>query len=292
MGLLDNLRKLVSSNRLNVEAQYELLREAVTGTMSTFHMARDRRTGQIVGLKLLNLEKLDLFEARFKGLKKPSEGVIACAVKHPRVVETFSHGITTKGQPYIISEFLDGPVLSALLMTRNDNLEGKRMQLIRQMAEAIEAVHAAGYIHRDICPRNFICTPDATSLKLIDFGLSVPRQKEYMQPGNRTGTPSYLAPEIVRRRPTDHRVDIFAFGVTAYRLWTFDLPWPSQDATGRAALKHDTQPPDEILAHRPEMNTKLAAAIMKCISVDPEDRPADMSQLVRTLKGISGDKEK
>ena len=65
-----------------------------------------------------------------------------------------------------------------------------------------------------------------------------------MQPGNRTGTPNYMAPEFVRRRKTDRRVDIFAFGVTAYEMLTFQLPWPGSDTTGQA-LAHDTlaQPP-------------------------------------------------
>lgn len=291
MSLLDSIRSLVSSDKLHVEAKYELLREAVTGSMSTFHMARDRKTGEVVGLKLLNKEKTDLFESRFKHLGKPSEGEIACSIDHPRVVKTFRHGVSTKGQQYIISEFLDGPVLSALILARDEILEGKRLILIRQMAEAVHAVHEAGYIHRDICPRNFICTSDATSLKLIDFGLSVPMKKEFMQPGNRTGTASYLAPEIVRRKPTDHRVDIFALGVSAYYLCTFVFPWPGHESTGKAALQHDTQPAEDILTHMPQMNRKLAALIMECIAVSPHDRPATAEAIVRRLKALRGDND-
>ena len=116
----------------------------------------------------------------------------------------------------------------------------------RRLTEALDAVHRAGYIHRDICPRNFIVSPDATSLKLIDFGLTLPIKREYLLPGNRTGTPLYMAPEIVRRKPTDLRVDIFALGVTAYQMWTFDFPWPSGDSTGTGALQHDSRAPTPI----------------------------------------------
>ncbi len=292
MGLFDSLKSFVSSDKLNVETQYELLREAVTGTMSTFHMARDRKTGEIVGLKLLNKEKTDAFESRFKALGKPNEGDIALAIKHPRVVETLRHGQTTKGQIYIISEFLDGPALSALIFAKDPVLKGKRLNLVKQMAEGVAAVHEAGYIHRDICPRNFICSPDASSLKLIDFGLTLPMKKEFMQPGNRTGTASYLAPEIVRRRTTDHRVDIFALGVSAYYLCTFEFPWLGNESTGKAALQHDTQVAENILTYAPKLNRKLAEAIMRCIAVNPDDRFQTAEQLVRTLKPLQGDTER
>ena len=78
---------------------------------------------------------------------------------------------------------------------------------------------------RDVCPPNYVVAPDAQSLKLIDFGLTLPATPQFMQPGNRTGKPNYMAPEIVKRQSTDVRVDVFAFGVTAYELCTFELPW-------------------------------------------------------------------
>ena len=134
-------------------------------------------------------------------------------------------------------EFLDGPGLNSLIIGRSKLLDGNRLALARQAAEALEAVHDAGFIHRDICPRNFVCSKDATSLKLIDFGLTVPAEKEFMLPGNRTGTPNYMAPEVVRRKPTDQRLDIFSFGASMYELFAFELPW-QRGTDGRAAMGH------------------------------------------------------
>ena len=122
-------------------------------------------------------------------------------------------------------EFLEGPNMNTALAARAPYLEGRRVHLIREAAEAIAALHEAGFIHRDICPRNFLLTNNRQDLKLIDFGLTVPATKWFMQPGNRTGTPNYMAPELVRRRHTDQRLDVFAFGVTAYEICTFELPW-------------------------------------------------------------------
>ncbi len=78
-----------------------------------------------------------------------------------------------------------------------------------------------------------------------------------MREGNRTGTPLYMAPEIVRRKPTDQRVDVFSFAVTCYHMLTFELPWPITDTTGMAALHHDTSPPKSIWDYRPTLDKSV-----------------------------------
>jgi serine/threonine-protein kinase len=158
--------------------------------------------------------------------------------------------------------------------------------MIRQMAEALEYVHGQGYIHRDICPRNFIASQDLSKVKLIDFGLTVPATEKFMGEGNRTGTPNYMAPEIVRRKPTDQRVDIFAFGVTAYQLLTFELPWPTEDTTGKAAMAHDIKAPVPITDLRPKLTPQLAEAIMNCLSRDPAGRPQSMALFLRAIRQV------
>jgi len=273
LKFLEKFSDMFKDRRIDVAERFELLREAISGTMSSFFMARDRKSGKVVGLKILDPEKCALFEERFKSLKKPPEGEIAKQLSHPRIVETLEYGTTKDGKQYLVMEFVEGQGLHAILKNQNEYLNGKRLNLFRQMTEALDAVHKAGYIHRDICPRNFIVNADATQLKLIDFGLTLPMKREYMLPGNRTGTPLYMAPEIVRRKSTDLRVDIFALGVTAYQMWTFDFPWPSTDATGTGALQHDSHEPTPITKFVPKMSKSVAKIIMQCIEADPNKRP-------------------
>ena len=159
VGISQFFKSILDGGKVDVGARYEILREAISGTMSNFHMARDRETEQIVGLKILDKKKTDALEARFKGLDKPTEGEIAVSLNHPRIVNTYSHGITTNDEQFLVMEFLDGPGLNSLIVGRSKLLDGNRLTLVRQAAEALEAVHAAGYIHRDICPRNFVCSP-------------------------------------------------------------------------------------------------------------------------------------
>lgn len=291
MSIFKRVKSVLSGGRLDVTVRFELLREAVSGTMSQFYVARDRKTNEVVGLKLLDRVKTETFESRFKGLAKPVEGDISMSLDNPLLVKTLEHGVTVANQHYLVMEFLDGPGLNSLIMAKSQLLDGKRMNLMRQMAEALEYVHQMGYIHRDICPRNFICQKDASALKLIDFGLTVPATPEYMQPGNRTGTPNYMAPEIVRRRQTDQRLDIFALGVTMYQLLASDLPWPTQDRTGKAAMLHDTKQPVPLLSVCPQTHPGLAKLVMSCLSVNPDSRPQSATEVLKTLRLVPNEEK-
>ena len=285
MGIGEFFKSILEGGKVDIARRYEILREAVSGTMSDFHKARDRQTGQVVGLKILDKKKTDLLEQRFRGLNKPCEGEIATSLVHPRIVETYGYGITTKGEQFIVMEFLDGPGLNSLIIGRSPLLSGNRLVLMRQAAEALQVVHESGYIHRDVCPRNFVCSPDATSLKLIDFGLTVPVRKEFMQPGIRTGTPNYMAPEVVRRKPTDVRLDIFAFGVSMYELFAFELPW-QRGSDGQAAMSHGQSAPPPIEKFYPAIHPTLSKAIHQCMQPRPEDRIQSMKQFLTMIRSV------
>ncbi len=288
MGLFDNLFKKNASKSVDIEARFERLRSAISGTMSNFFVAKDRQNGnRIVGVKLCDSDKVDFFESRFKGLNKPSEGEIAMQMTHPNIVHTYEHGTSTKGQQFIVMEYIDGPGLQLLISERQEaRLKGRRLEMIRQMAESLAYVHRKEFIHRDICPRNYMATEDLSTVKLIDFGLTLPATKVFMAPGNRTGTPLYMSPEIVRRRATDHRVDIFSFALTCYHLITFELPWQMSDTTGRAALHHDTSPPREISELCPTIDMGLANAIMSAMHANPEQRTQDMDTFLRQIRTV------
>jgi serine/threonine-protein kinase len=307
MGLLDSLKSMVGGKkvdkpdaaagtadrpkfrkRVDVRKRFEVLKESSAGTMSNFFKARDRETGQIVGVKVLDKKKSDAFEARFKGLKKPSEGEIAIQFDHPNLVKTYEHGFTTQGEPYLVMEFIDGPNFNILVNSRDPMLEGLRVPLLRQIAEGLKAVHDAGFIHRDMCPRNVMVDTEQGTLKIIDFGLTVPAKPEFMQPGNRTGNPNYMAPEIVRRQQTDQRLDVFAFGVTAYEIMTNNIPW-SRGAKGDVAMMHAQTPPVEITRYRPQINPVLGRAISRCIEQEKEKRCPSMEVFLKAIANVESE---
>src|SRR6056297_757249 len=142
MGLLDSFRSLIGKEgapgdrvrvaanpkKLDFEARFERLRSSVSGTMGNFFVARDRQSKRIVGVKICDPEKVQYFEARFQGLKKPSEGEIAMRMHHPCVVETLEFGTTTKGERYLVMEFVEGPGLQQVIQKADEQLvAGKRL---------------------------------------------------------------------------------------------------------------------------------------------------------------------
>lgn len=285
MGFLDSITKMFSGpEKLNVTERFETLRKAISGTMSSFFMVRERATGKVFGLKIIDMKKLAEVEIRFKGMKKPTEGEIATQIEHPYVIKTFEYGTTTKDETYLLMEYLGGGGINSILVSDPGKLDGKRLYYLKQGAEAIAYIHAKGFIHRDICPRNFILTDDLKTMKLTDFGLSVPATPQFMQPGNRTGTPNYMAPELVRRKPTSQQLDIFSFGVSAYEIMTGQLPWES-GTDGRAALSHDTPAPD-ITNFRPQIHPMLARAINLSILPDVSQRLKSINEFLHIIHSL------
>ncbi len=288
MGFLDSIKSMFSSpEKMDVQGRFEILRTAISGTMSSFYMVKERSSGKTFGLKIVDMKKLAEVEARFKGMKKPTEGEIALQMDHPYVIKTYEVGQTTKDQTYLLMEYLDGGGMNTILSSTPERLDGKRLYYLKQGAEALRYVHQKGFIHRDICPRNFILTADQKTMKLTDFGLSVPATPMFMQPGNRTGTPNYMAPELVRRKPTNQQLDVFSFGVTAYEIMTGHLPWEA-GKDGRAALSHDTAAPDVTLL-QPQIHPILARAINQAILPDTAQRLKSMDQFIQLVGSLKSE---
>lgn len=275
--------KLFGADRVDLWRRFERLQESNSGTMSTFYKVRDTKTGAVAGLKLIDRRKQDPVEARYKGLDKPSEGEIGMRITGPNVVRTLESGVSTTGDSFILQEFVEGSMLHAVISAKKPFPPAQRIDLVRQAATAIAAVHAAGFVHRDICPRNFLLRPDGR-LVLFDFGLTVPDKPVFLQPGNRVGTPSHMAPEVIRRKQADRRIDVFSFGVTAYEICTLQPPWP-RSAAAQAALAHESAPTD-IRTHWPETPPALADAIMACLASDPAKRPPSMDAFLKLVAAV------
>lgn len=291
MGLFNWFKKKPKSNlpnlpKIDLRKRFDLMNRTGQGSMSKVWRARDLKVGRVVCLKLLDKEKTEKFELRFVGLNKPREGVICTTLRHPNIVQTYEYGITTQGEPYLSMEYIDGMGLNFLIETKSKQLEGNRIRFLAQIADALEFMHKNGFLHRDVCPRNVMITKD-NEVKLIDFGLTIPNRPEFLKPGNRTGTPNYLAPEVIRRTSTDHRVDLFALGVTAYEVYTGILPWEkATSASLQTLLSHMNSAGKDPREICPKMDNPTVQFLLKAIERDPNQRfqtAADFREAIQKL---------
>jgi serine/threonine-protein kinase len=173
--------------------------------------------------------------------------------------------------------------LKQLMLRQDPVLLDNIGNILIDMAVALEHVHDSGFMHLDFKPENVLVTRNA-AVRLVDFDLAQPRPKKPAKSSKNPGTPAYMAPEQLRREPFDHRVDIFAFGVTAFEL-----------LTGQKPFIGDT--PDEILRKQldrsgfatprqlnPDLPPAVEKTVMKCLERDPDRRHPIASVLVLELK--------
>ena len=288
MGFFSNLFGGGKKGRVNPKERWDLQSRTGQGSMSKVWRAYDRQLGRTVAVKLLDKVKTAKFEEKFKlqGLKKPPEGEICVGLRHENIVKTFEHGVTTEGEPYLVMEWVEGLGLNFLIDSKHQQLNGNRIAIIGQLCDALQFLHDSKYLHRDLCPRNVMVTSDGV-VKLIDFGLTIPYTPQFCVPGNRTGTVDYLAPEVLRRTATDHRVDMFALGSTAFEIFTNQLPWEKSLNSEETMRRRMNTPPRQIKALKPDIEDDLAAVLMKSISVDRTLRyntPTEFKEALGKLK--------
>lgn len=290
MGVLSRIKALFGGGksklpRINVKERFHLYGKSGQGSMSKVWRAQDKKLGRVVCLKVLDKEKTAKFEARFQGLKRPTEGEICLLLHHKNVVQTFEHGMTLENEHCLVMEWIDGVGLNFLVDTKSTQLNGRRVDILLQTAEGLEYVHNLGFMHRDMCPRNLMVTPDGT-VKLIDFGLAIPDTPDFRRPGNRTGTPNYLAPEVIKRQSTDRRVDMFALGVTAYELFAGGLPWEKTQSM-QTLLSHVNSPGKHPSEYRPDLDEDVIRFLVKAIQRDRDSRFQTPAEFRDALKELS-----
>jgi serine/threonine protein kinase len=271
-------------SKVNLKRRFTLVAETAQGSMSRVYRAVDNQTGASVCLKVQNREKTAAAAARAERANRPDEGEIASKIIHPNVVRTLEHGVSTRGEHFIVMEFIDGLSLHFLRETRAVSRLEEKLDLLAQAAEGLAAVHAAGFIHHDVGPRNFLVDRERR-VKLIDFGLTVPNTPAFRKPGNRTGTLFYMAPELLRRETTDERLDIFGFGAMAFEFLTDKLPYDATNTMAAMLQRINSDPLDPARAN-PALPPELHEILRKLTARRKDDRWASMATVADALRSI------
>ena len=284
------LKKKAKLSVYDIAKRFDIRGRTGQGSMSKCFIAYDNNLGRTVCLKVLDKEKTKQFEERFskQGLQKPDEGEVCLALKHENCVQTYDYGRTTQGEPFLVMELIEGHGLNYLIETKNAQLKGNRVSFMKQLCEAVAYLHSQKFLHRDLCPRNIMVTKDGV-VKLIDFGLAVPLTPDFCKPGNRTGTAEYLAPEIIKRQTTDHRVDVYALGVTGFEVFTGQLPWERSLSSEESLRKHLNVPPREPKALNPDLDDEICRVLSRAIAREPSQRFPSVMAMKEAFEKLSRD---
>ncbi len=215
-------------------------------------------------------------------------------LSHPNTISIFDYGRTPDGVFYYAMEYLDGINLEDLVGRFGPLPASRVKKLLFQMSASLAEAHAIGLIHRDIKPANiFLCNRGGLYdfVKVLDFGLvrhygdEEKQMAALTQVGMTTGTPAYMAPEMILGKEVGPGVDVYATGCIGYWLLTGKQVFEGENAMALAMAhtKEKVVPPSEVSeAPIPECLENL---IMKCLSKKAADRPRDARELVTELEG-------
>ena len=285
------MNEIGSPSRLQAAlgGQYAIERELGHGGMSRTFVARDVTLDRRVVIKVLPPDlAATVSHDRFR-----REILLSASLQHPNIVGILTAG-EVDGLPYFTMPFVDGESLRMRLQRNGPLSVAQTVSILRDVARALAYAHSRQVVHRDIKPDNVLLTSGAAVV--ADFGvakaLSSARTSRHRgdddatitTQGTTLGTPAYMAPEQAAGDPdTDHRADLYAFGVMAYEMLTGSPPFSGRTPAQLLAA-HISEQPVHIAAERKDVPRALADLVMRCLEKEPDRRPQNASEVALALE--------
>ncbi|HTJ43930.1 MAG TPA: serine/threonine-protein kinase [Kofleriaceae bacterium] len=213
-------------------------------------------------------------------------------IRHRNIIDIFAFGALEDGRHYYVMEYLDGLPLDEYLESVGRMPLGEAIPILRAVARALDAAHAKGIAHRDLKPENVFLArdPDGSIFpKLLDFGIAKllgatgEGSMHKTRTGAPIGTPYYMSPEQCRGRDVDHRTDIYAFGVVAFKLLTGEVPFDGEDYMD-ILLKQIGEPPPAPSSRNEDLPASVDQGVLWMLAKDPSERPPNLVTAVRALE--------
>ncbi|MBL0170576.1 MAG: protein kinase [Gemmatimonadaceae bacterium] len=283
----DHLREQLQAN---FGAAYALQRELGGGGMSRVFVARDEALGRDVVITVITADLAEGVSAE----RFTREVKLAARLQQANIVPVLMAG-TANGIPYYTMPFVKGESLRARMANGQRLAIGESTGILRDMARALAYAHAEGVVHRDIKPENILLSGGAAVV--TDFGIakamSASRTQDgaasgaLTQAGMSLGTPAYMAPEQALSDPsTDHRADLYAWGVIAYELLSGAHMFADRTTTHALIAAHVSDTPKALHAVNAQVPAALSALVMRTLEKDPARRPQSAGELLTALESL------
>jgi eukaryotic-like serine/threonine-protein kinase len=264
--------------------RYRLERPLAFGGMAEVWIATDIVLDRKVAVKMLRAELANDPQVveRFR-----REAVAAARLNHPNIVSLFDT-VTENGHEAVVLELVPGRTLRQLLDDEGRLSVSDTVHIGIALADALDAAHRAGLVHRDVKPGNVLITP-SRRVMLTDFGIATAlgRTDDITSENVMQGTAKYLSPEQVLGATTDGRSDLYSLGVVLYECLTGRVPFEagSDAATALARLQHEARP---VRALRPGVPRVVDDLVCACLTRSPDGRPATGAAVRDTLVRLEG----
>jgi len=278
--------------------QYTLEEKIGRGGMGEVWRARHRMLIRPAAVKLVNARELGSGgepELRLRRFER--EARATAGLRSPHTVELYDFGITDDGTLYYVMELLEGMDLDTLIDRFGPVPAERAIHLLLQVCASLDDAHQNGLVHRDIKPANIVVSRVGAEwdfVKVLDFGLvkleTAGQSDESLRltaDSHVSGTPAFIAPEVVLGDPTDHRLDLYSLGCVAYWLVTGKLLFEGPGAV-KVMFDHVNTPPS-LPSSRSELPIppEFDALILECLEKDPNKRPASAAALQLRLQAIA-----
>jgi serine/threonine protein kinase len=274
---------------------YQLVELLGRGGMGEVWRAKHRLLARGAAIKLIRPELLGAgshAEAYNMLRRFEREAQATAALSSPHTIQVFDFGATADQTFYYVMELLDGRDLQSLVREFGPIPAARVLFLLRQVCHSLAEAHTRGLIHRDVTPSNiYVCRRglDYDFVKVLDFGLVKFNGRRSLEPvpssrlHKTTGTPAFMAPEIILGAEIDQRVDVYAIGCVAYYLLTGQPVFEATTPRDLFAMHLQATPIPP--SHRTEMpiSRELDALVLSCLAKDPRHRPQDAAAVLEML---------
>jgi serine/threonine protein kinase len=267
--------------------RYELQEVIGRGAMGVVWLARDPAIGRVVALKTIQIPDGTPDSVRVDSLARfAREARAAGLLAHPNIVTVYDVGSVDgdHSTSYIAMEFVEGRTLRQMV-PHGERLEPDQvLDLAMQVARGLEYAHQRGVVHRDVKPANILMRDDGL-VKLADFGVARIESSELTRTGQSVGSPSYIAPEMLRDQGVDGRADLFSLGVILYELLTGLKPFrgDTMPALYHQILSVDPLPPSRF---DPDIPIEWDPLVMRLLSKNPDERYPSAAELLEDLRAL------
>jgi serine/threonine protein kinase len=269
-------------------AHYDVVAKLGQGAMGVVYLAKDRRIGRRVALKLVrpqNIESVEEAKEFFARLQREAE--LSGALNHPNIATLYEVGYEKQLISFLAMEYVEGETLQSILKRKEPLAVASSLIIVEDVLEGLAYAHTHGVIHRDIKPANIIVRPDGRA-KILDFGIARREESNLTMSGSFVGTPNYMSPEQVKSETITPRIDLFSLGVVLYEMLTATRPFAAETMTAVMYNIVERQP-EALSALRSDIPAPVDAFVARMIAKNPDDRFPSASDALAAIRRLRAD---